>query len=190
MKWKLPEGWKTPDWAAWKEKATALFGRYKYVGLVLLAGLILLLWPSGKQEPEPEAQPPSPAQVGIQEEDFSVAAMEEKLAETLSKIQGAGDVSVMLTVQGGSRRVLAQNSKESREPGGAYERQEETVVTSGGTGNAEGPILLQQLYPRFQGAVVVCQGGGDASVRLKLMEAVSALTGLGTDKIAICKGKG
>ena len=40
------------------------------------------------------------------------------------------------------------------------------------------------------GAVVVCEGGGDASVRLKLMEAVSALTGLGTDKIAICKGKG
>lgn len=189
MKWKLPERWKTADWKAWKDKAAALFGRYKYVALVLAAGLLLLLWPSGKKEAVTD-MPPSQAPVGSTEEDFSVAALEEKLAQTLSKIQGAGDVSVMLTVQGGSRRVLAQDSKESREADGSYERQNETVVVSGGTGNGEGPVLLQQLYPRFQGAVVVCEGGGEASVRLKLMEAVSALTGLGTDKIAICKGKG
>lgn len=189
MKWKWPEGWKKPDWTAWKERAGPLFDRYKYVGLVLLAGLILLLWPRGGQE-VPAAAQPSPTPVGSTEEDFSVAALEEKLAQTLSKIQGAGEVSVMLTVQGGSRRVLAQNSKEAREADGSYERQSETVVVSGGTGGGEGPVLLQQLYPRFQGAVVVSEGGGDASVRLKLMEAVSALTGLGTDKIAICKGKG
>lgn len=190
MKWKWPEGWEKPDWTAWKEKAESLFGRYKYVGLVLVAGLVLLLWPSGKKETAPEAQPPPTAAVGSTEEDFSVAALEEKLAETLSKIHGAGDVSVMLTVQGGSRRVLAEDSKETKDADGSYERQNETVVVSAGTGNGEGPVLLQQLYPRFQGAVVVCEGGGDASVRLKLMEAVSALTGLGTDKIAICKGKG
>lgn len=189
MKWKLPEGWKKPNWSVWKEKIVVFLGRYKYVGLVLLAGLLLLLWPNGKQEPS-AAEQPSPAPVGTTEEDFSVAALEEKLAQTLSKVQGAGEVSVILTVQGGSRRVLAQDSKEAREADGSYERQSETVVVSGGTGNGEGPVLLQQLYPRFQGAVVVCEGGGNASVRLKLMEAVSALTGLGTDKIAICKGKG
>lgn len=189
MKWKLPEGWKKPDWTAWKEKLTTFLGRYKYVGLVLLAGLLLLLWPSGKRDSADLPQP-SPAPVGTTEEDFSVAALEEKLAQTLSKVQGAGEVSVMLTVQGGSRRVLAQDSKEARDADGSYEKQSETVVVSGGTGNGEGPVLLQQLYPRFQGAVVVCEGAGNASVRLKLMEAVSALTGLGTDKIAICKGKG
>lgn len=189
MKWKLPEKWNKPDWAEWEKKAADFFKRYKYVGLVLLAGLLLLLWPSGGKETTVDAQP-TPASVGSTEEDFSVAALEEKLAQTLSKIQGAGDVSVMLTVQGGSRRVLAQDSKETRESDGSFERQSETVVVSAGTGNGEGPVLLQQLYPRFQGAVVVCEGGGNASVRLKLMEAVSALTGLGTDKIAICKGKG
>lgn len=189
MKWKWPEGCKKPDWAAWKEKLRPLFDRYKYVALVLLAGLLLLLWPSGRKKAAQDAPPPTPTQQA-REEDFSVAALEERLAETLSKIQGAGEVSVMLTVQGGSRRVLAQDSKESREADGGYERQTETVVVSGGTGNGESPVLVQQLYPRFQGAVVVSEGGGDASVRLKLMEAVSALTGLGTDKIAICKGKG
>ena len=164
MKWKWPEDWKKPDWTTWKEKAQSLFGRYKYVGLVLAAGLILLLWPSGHKETAQEAQPPPAAGVGSVEEDFSVAALEEKLAQTLSKIHGAGEVSVMLTVQGGSRRILAADSKETKGTDGSYERQSETVVVSAGTGNGEGPVLLQQLYPSFQGAVVVCEGGGDASV--------------------------
>ena len=42
---------------------------------------------------------------------------------------------------------------------------------------------------RYTGAVVVCEGGGSASVRLQLTQAVSALTGLTSDKIAIVKGR-
>ena len=36
--------------------------------------------------------------------------------------------------------------------------------------------------------LVVCAGGGDPQVRLRLVEAVSALTGLGSDRISICEG--
>ena len=123
------------------------------------------------------------------EEDFSVAALEEKLSRSLSKVRGAGEVSVVLTVQGGSRRVLAQNEKSTRNADGGSESQNTTVVVSGGSGAGEGPVLVQQLYPKFQGALVVCSDGESAGVRLKLMEAVSALTGLGADKITICQGK-
>lgn len=172
-------------WERWREKGKELFGRYKFVLLVVLAGVLLLAWPEGGESPPAAAISPVPAA-----EDFSVAALEEKLSETLSKVQGAGEVTVMLTVQGGSRRVLAENEKNTRTADGRSETQSATVVVSGGSGVGEGPVLVQQLYPRFQGALVVCSGGDDAQVRLKIMEAVSALTGLGTDKISICKGKG
>ena len=49
--------------------------------------------------------------------------------------------------------------------------------------------MIQQLGPVYQGALVVCSGGDDPQVKLALYEAVSALTGLRTDKISICKGK-
>lgn len=181
MKWEIP-------WKKWRDKAPELLGKYKYVLIVLLAGVLLLLWPGGEKKPAREA----PVAVTAQppQEDFSVSALEEKLAQTLSKVRGAGDVSVMLTVQGGSRRVLAQDEKSTRSADGGSEVQSATVVVSGGTGAGEDPVLVQQLYPRFQGALVVCSGGDDANVRLKLMEAVSALTGLGADKITICEGKG
>lgn len=38
-----------------------------------------------------------------------------------------------------------------------------------------------------KGAVIVCDGADDAEVRLKVMNAVSAYTGLGFDKIEVLK---
>lgn len=70
----------------------------------------------------------------------------------------------------------------------AVQRETQTVVVSAGSGKQE-TVLVQQVYPTFQGALVVATGGGDPAVRLKLTEAVAALTGLGADKISICKGK-
>ena len=175
-------------WEKWRGKGLELFQKYKYVLLILLAGVALLLWPSGKEPPKEEK--PSDISTSMPQEDFSVSALEEKLSETLSKVKGAGDVTVMLTVQGGSRQVLAVDEKSSHKADGGSETQSTTVVVSGASGTGNSPVLVQQLYPRFQGALVVCSGGEDAGVRLKLMEAVSALTGLGTDKISICKGKG
>ena len=53
---------------------------------------------------------------------------------------------------------------------------------------AAGVVPLYTLTPQFQGALVVCPGGGDPAVQLRLLEAVSALTGLGSDRISICEG--
>ena len=53
----------------------------------------------------------------------------------------------------------------------------------------EETVTLQQISPQYQGALVVCSGGGNPSVRLQVVEAVSALTGLGADHISVCEGK-
>lgn len=170
----------------WRDKGLAFCKRYRYVLLVIGVGVLLLLWPGGGGE---ERELPA-AETQEVVEDFSVRALEEKLEAALSKVDGAGEVTVALTVQGGSRRVLAQDGSSSYDADGGSESQRSTVVLSGGSGKGEETVLLQQLYPQFQGALVVCPGGGRGEVRLKLMEAVSALTGLGADKISICKGKG
>lgn len=164
------------------KKAWSALGRYKYVLLVMLAGALLLLLPDSNKT----VQSNEPAVTGV-EEDFSVEALEEKLEKTLSEIDGAGQVQVMLTVQSGMKRVLAQDGSLEQD-GSSVQRETQTVVISAGSGVQE-TVLVQQIYPQFQGALVVADGGGDPAVRLKLTEAVAALTGLGADKISICKGK-
>lgn len=158
--------------------------KYKFVLLILLAGLLLLLLPSfgGGTEKETSASAAPATSV-----TFDLEELEGKLAGTLSQVEGAGKVSVLLTLKSGTRQILAQDITTSRKDGAADEGRT-TVVVSGGSGKEEA-VPLQQIYPQFQGALVVCSGGDDPGVKLKLIEAVSALTGLGADKISICKSK-
>ena len=65
-------------------------------------------------------------------------------------------------------------------------RRTETVTVSRG-GGSEDIVVTQQLYPVYQGALVVCQGADQAAVRLAVTEAVSALTGLSSDRITVVK---
>ena len=157
--------------------------KHKFALLVLRAGLLRLLLPrpsgGGETAHAGEAEQAATA--------FSVDELEEKLEATLSRIDGAGEVTVALTLRSGARQVLAQDVTVSDREGSSGEERT-TVVISGGSGREEA-VALQELAPQFQGAVVVCPGGDDPTVRLKLAEAVADLTGLGADRISICKGK-
>lgn len=164
----------------WKRLSNQ-FSRYKYVLLLIGIGLIFLLVPtSSSKEKSPDAVPST-------EEDFSVKALEEQLEDILAQIDGAGQVNVMLTVESGMKRIFAQDGRLEQQSG-SVQKESETVVISNGNGIQE-TVLVQQIYPRFQGALVVAEGGGDPTIRLYLTEAVAALTGLGADKISVCKGK-
>ena len=163
------------------EKALKKLGQYKYVLIVIVAGCILLLWPSGDKKTEVKEQP---GLTGT-EEDFSVEALEERLSHALSGVEGAGEVTVILTVQSGMERVLATNRSADQRTDGR-EMEEEVVIISGE--NGEEAVLIGQNYPEFQGALIVCPGGDDPQVRLNRTRAVSVLTGLGTDRIAVCRG--
>lgn len=169
------------QWERLTQKAAELFQKYKYVLLVITAGIVLLLLPLGGEENPASGSTERQAENG--EETFKVEEMERRLEEALSKVDGAGEVTVVLTVKSGSRQILAQDSSRSGE-----ESSTSTVVVSTGSGT-EDAVVLQEVYPQYQGALVVCPGGGDPAVCLKLVDAVSALTGLGADKISICKSK-
>ncbi len=163
-------------------KCVEALEKYKYVLLVVLAGALLLLWPS---PPGEEAKTVPAAET--EEDLFRVGQMEEKLERALSHVEGAGEVTVVLTLREGPRQVLAQDGSAVQE-GERTSRQTQTVVLSRGSGSQEAAVL-QEVGPEYQGALVVAQGGDAPQVRLALSEAVSALTGLGADKISICKGK-
>ena len=163
----------------WK-KLTGALGRYKYVLLVALVGAALLLVPAGEPDPAPAAEP-------LRTDLFQLADMEEKLGRVLSQVEGAGKVTVALTLRESPRQILAQDGS-AAEGDREVRRETATVVLSKGGGGQEA-VTLQQLGPVFQGAVVVCPGAESPTVRLALSEAVSALTGLGADKISIIKGK-
>ena len=56
-------------------------------------------------------------------------------------------------------------------------------------GSAEAPVVTRTVYPTYRGALVVCQGGDRADVKLAVTEAVAALTGLSADRITVAKSQ-
>ena len=109
----------------------------------------------------------------------------------LSECEGVGRCKVMLSVSSGPESVFAKEARESRrEDEGARESDIDTKpsIISGGSGG-ETPVLIKEMYPEFQGAVVICDGAGSAALRGKVVEAVSVLTGLRSDRISVIKMK-
>ena len=158
-----------PGFSAWKKGLE----RYGYVLLVVVVGIVLLLWPQGEETKQ------TVTQESVQEE-FDLEAFEEKLANTISQIQGAGEAQVVLSLQSGSRQVLAQDKEQGSQSS-------TTTVTVGRGSGSQEVVPIQTVAPQFRGALVVCPGGDDPQVRLAVMEAVAAVTGLGSNHISVCK---
>lgn len=159
------------------QRVRASLHKYRLVWLVILVGLFLLLLPTDGGEGEEAAAEPAQG-------TFDLEKTEARLAQALSQIKGAGEVTVMLTVANGPRQVLAQDVDRNSQQG---EESTQTVILS--RGSSQETVTVQEIYPRYQGALVVCPGGDDPEVRLQITEALSALTGLGADKISISEGK-
>ena len=169
----------------WKLMGTKeLLGRlkpYRYACLVLALGMILLLLPTGGSDS---------VQGESASEDFSeerwLQEMQEELADTLSRIEGAGKLTLMLSVEMGMQKELARDSENEIREDQQSSRRETVILSSAGGG--EEVVVLRSGYPVFRGAVVVCEGGDQASVKLAVTNAVTALTGLSSDKISVIKG--
>lgn len=163
------------------ERITGILKKYKYVAAVLLLGFVLLLWPSGEKEEAPK-------QTEETRDDATYAAqVEARLEEMLTKVDGAGEVEVMLTLQSGARTIY-QTDTQTDTDGERSSVERKTVILSEGSAYDEAAVS-EVYYPQFQGALIVCEGADSASVRLKLIEAVTALTGLGSDRITVVKMK-
>lgn len=165
--------------------------KYKFSLLILLLGILLLLWPSGnKAAPENVLQTTS--QVA---EDTTQAVtpsqLQTQLGEVLSKIAGAGQVEVILTLRTGTQYIYQTDVTQDDHIQGEEEQHtltRQTVLTADGSAQ-EKAVITQTIYPTYLGAVVISQGADQPSVKLDLRNAISSLTGLSADKITVVKMK-
>lgn len=164
------------------EGVRKIWDRYKYAVLVVLIGAGLLLWPSGGSGPGGKL-------LSSGEDRAEQPELQTQLEDILSTISGVGQVRVMLTVDSDGERQLAQDTQLSYSGDTAapedYSRKSETVLLDGSGGDET--VVVRRTWPTYRGALVVCQGGGSAEVRLAVTGAVAALTGLPTDRVTVAK---
>ena len=155
--------------------------KYKYVALVLLIGIVLMLLPVERETTQqaPQSQPEETKQEPME--------LQEQLSRLLSQMEGAGKVRVLLTQATGEKTHYQTDEDHT-----AAERSEtnrtDTVILTDSNRNQTG-LVCQTDPPTYLGAVVLCQGAENSTVRLAITQAVSNATGLGYHKITILKMK-
>lgn len=177
------------DWSKMKvdflSSIKKVFDRYKYVLIIIAAGMLLLLLPSisdGEKKTPQQVQTP---------ELFSLEKEEQRIAKALSEAAGVGKTEVILTLDTSIETIYQTNvdSQSSVSSDNTDNRViTETVVISIGSGNQQA-VVKKKIYPEYRGALVICENGESASVKLRVINAMKALTGLSSDKITVLSRK-
>lgn len=110
--------------------------------------------------------------------DAYVSMLENKLSQRLSEIDGAGKVSVIISVKKGIYTDIATEKVITTNANG--ETTEETPVLVSGK-----PIVLNEIYPEICGVIIIAKGGDNIKVKMSLLSATQIFLDLTSDKIQI-----
>ena len=152
--------------------------KYKYVGIVLLAGVVLMMIP-GKDTQITHTD------VKTEMTELAQDTLEEKLEEILCCVKGAGKVKVMLSIAQGEMTFYQSDSTSSQSENHSDTRTQTVVITN--SNRDETGLIYQRNPPVYQGAIILTQGADNPQVKLAIVDAVMDVTGLGADKISVLK---
>ena len=126
-----------------------------------------------------------------------IRQLEQRLRETLSRMEGVGKVRVMITLRS-SRELVVEKEQpylrsatdENDSQGGSrsvhqMETEENTVYRT--DGSVSEPYVVKTLPPQVEGVVVVAEGAGSGTVDRTIVEMVQALFDVEAHKVKVVK---
>ena len=170
-----------------KGLSTLLKGKEKIVVALGIAGMILIFL-SGIPMPE---KAKTTAEMSTAQ---YVAALQKQMEATLGAIEGVGKIKVMVTVEGSTQYVYAQDEKSSLDEEESYNDQKLErlqkkqdiesmyIFVDGSNRQAQ---KIQEIEPQVKGVVVVCQGAGSSVVKMRVTEAVTTLLAIDSNQVCV-----
>ena len=120
---------------------------------------------------------------------------EKELSEILAKMDGVGDVEVMMYFESGEVKVPAvdestqtSTTKEDDSQGGTRLTEQETNgsnIVMGNNGGGNEPFILQTYKPPVTGVYIVAEGAENTKIKYDIQVAVSTLYDVSLDKINV-----
>lgn len=150
--------------------------------IIILIGVMLMLFASDEEKKENNDS--------YHQAEF-VADDEKRLCYILSQIIGVGDVSVMITYDGGIKSDIAYDTNSTiarRGEGENLQPTEESIDRQAVMSSGE-PFVSGYLYPNVRGAIIAAEGAGDIEVKQQIQEAASAVLGVGYHKVCVVEKK-
>ncbi len=176
--------------------------------MLIIVGILLLIivWPMEKHVVDTDEK-----SQGYNENTVSVSGVvsdevavyveyqEKRLKNILSKIQGAGDIEVMITARASKEKIVEKDVEqvlsevdETDSNGGSRISKESTLKENslyegGSSGTKETPYVVKELEPVIEGVVIVSSGANQPQVVDEITCAISVLFDIPVHKIKVVK---
>lgn len=157
--------------------------------IIAAAVVLLMLVPdiSCAEQNEAQAQPETA--------DSYARELEERLAQIISSVEGAGETRVLVTLQSGREYIYASEdststgSSSSTDSAGrqssdeSEDRRSSYIIID--TDQGEQALIRTELMPAVNGVVVVCGGAGDPEVAGRILDVVTTALGISSKRVCI-----
>ena len=114
---------------------------------------------------------------------------EKELQKILEKIEGAGQVKVMVTLESCYENIYAKSyeTENKQDADSVSENLKEEYVIIKKNSNNEESLIIKVYEPEIKGVAVVCEGGGNTQVKKAITETVCALFDVSSAKVSVTK---
>ena len=152
------------------------YANNKSLYIIFIIGIVFMLMPGSGQRQENDKKT----------QNYNIYSDEAKLQEILSKIDGVGEVSVMITYYGTTSYDLAfeRNESGSVSEDETTKSEENSVITADGQ-----PLVKGEVYPRAKGVVIIAEGAANPTVKKAITDAATAALEVGIHKVCVLEGK-
>ncbi len=134
---------------------------------------------------------------GAGTDELYASQLEERLTQALTRVEGVGEVRVMITLKSSSEQVVEREqpvrrsaTSESDAMGGSrsineVDSQESVVYRS--DGSLSEPYVIKTLPPQIEGVLVIAQGAGNGNVSRTIVEIAQALFDVEAHKVKVVR---
>lgn len=166
-----------------------LFGQIKntkFIAVILIVGIALIIFPSGEKSGEASKKNEPTADFSEYKEE-----LEHDLCNILKKIKGAGQVSVMITLEDSGNTYFAKDVSETiKERDDEKERNTDTShILKNEKTNGESPLVTKKTYPSVSGVLICAKGAQNPQIKSNIIKATQALLGIKTHRIEVLERK-
>ena len=127
-----------------------------------------------------------------------ISELEGRLENILRKVNGIGEVEVMITLRASKQKIPLKDVPYTQEglnevdgEGGSrtnnsIQKEESTVLVINEDGNTQ-PYILQEREPEVEGILIIAEGGDNVLVIKDIMEAAEVLFDIPVHKVKVMK---
>ena len=149
--------------------------------IILIIGIALLILPTSSPSAKDKQQNEEPIQtVNLNEYKKD---LEKNLSSMLSSVEGADNVSVMITFTDYGRYVYSKE-EQSEKSETVLKGTNKPVLKASSSGGEE-PVLIKAELPKISGVLVTAEGAQNSAVKENIKSAVKAVLDVSSNNISV-----